>query len=136
MPRLASNSAGGVVIAGPREERLNVLAELVRLGAVERAATDRGDYKAVREAKTRMREAVSLLGFDPLEYEPARDAAAVVINRRVRRMLDAMPAPTSELAKAAGITTRDVPAYLAALLNHGDVVSTRVKNVTHWQVAP
>jgi hypothetical protein len=122
------------VIAGPREERLNVLAELVRLGAFEREATDRGDHKAVSEAKTRMREVVSLLGFDPLEYEPGRDAAAKVINRRVQRMLDAMPATTSQLAKAAGVTTRDVPAYLCALINHGDVVCERVKNSTHWKV--
>jgi hypothetical protein len=90
------------VIAGPREERLNVLAELVRLGTVERAAQDRGDHTGAAAANERMREVVSLLGFDPLEYEPGRDAAALVINRRVRRMLDAMPATTTELGKVAG----------------------------------
>jgi len=124
------------MIAGPREERLNVLAELVRLGTVERAAQDRGDHTGASAAKDRMHEVVSLLGFDPLEYEPGRDAAALVINRRVRRMLDAMPATTTELGKAAGIPTRDVPAYLAGLRNHGDVVCERIRNSTQWSVAP
>lgn len=123
------------MIAGPREERLNVLAELVRLGTLEREATDRGDHKGAASARSRMHEVVALLGFDPLQYEPGRDAAALVINRRVRRMLDAMPATTTQLAKAAGIPTRDVPAYLAGLRNHGDVVCKRLKNNTEWSVA-
>lgn len=124
------------MIAGEREERLNVLAELVKWARIEREARERREHSVAREASRRMREVIGLLGFDPLEYQVGRDAASLLITRRCRRMLDAMPASTTDLAKAAGVPSRDVHAYLSGMVAKGDVVVHRKgRRTTWWEVA-
>jgi len=122
------------MIAGPRNERLNVLSELVRWAQTESKARAAGEHQLALQASMRMREAVGLLGFDPLEYEPGRDACEQIINRRERAMLRAMPCTTSDLAKAAGINPRHVSAYLHRYISRGEVTGTKRHRTTYWEV--
>jgi hypothetical protein len=122
------------MIAGPRDERLNVLAELVKWAERERLAADAGDHALADLARARMKEAVALLGFDPIEYDAGRDWAAVVVSRRIKKMLDAMPGTTTELACAAGVASRQVHTYLSPLLNRGEIRCTKRRTNSYWEV--
>jgi hypothetical protein len=123
------------VIAVERDERLHTLYELVTLAQVENSARQRGDHTAAREAGKRMREVVAVLGFDPLRYEPGRDNAERLISRRTLRLLRRMPGTTAELAKAAGIQSNSVRAYLLWHLNAGDVRCSRTGKGVWWELA-
>lgn len=122
------------MIAGPREERLNVLAELVKWAQVEAEAKARREHKLAREASERMREVVALLGFDPLEYDCGRDAASLLLSKRSREILKLMPGTTREIAQAAGIAPQDIHAYLRQFITRGEVRSTKQGTVTYWEV--
>lgn len=124
------------MIAGPRDERLRVLSELVRWAHAEAKARELGEHELAVKASMRMREAVSILGFDPIEYDAGRDWSAQVVSKRIRKMLDAMPGTSTELAKAAGINPRDVWKYLTPLANRGEINATKVGHATHWEVVP
>jgi len=122
------------VIVGDREERLSVLAELVKWAERERLAADAGEHALAHLAQARMREAVSLLGFDPIEYDAGRDWAAVVVNRRIKKMLDAMPGTTTEIACAANIASRQVHTYLSPMVNRGEIRCTKRRTNSYWEV--
>lgn len=122
------------MIAVERDERLHTLYELVTLAQVENAARQRGDHAAARDAGRRMREVVRVLGFDPVRYEPGRDAVERLINRRTLRMLQAMPGTTAQIAKAAGVPSNSVRQYLLAYINAGDVRCARRERGMWWEV--
>ena len=124
------------MIAGPREERLNVLTELVKWAHVEAEAKARREHKVAREASKRMRELVQLLGFDPLEYDCGRDAAALLLSKRSREILSHMPGTTRDIAKATGIEPHNLHAYLRQFITRGEVRSVKQGTVTYWEVVP
>lgn len=122
------------MIAGDRDERLHTLAEIVRWGKVEAEATERGEHHVARAAADRMREAVALLGFDPLVYDCGRDAAAVLIRKRSRELLNLLPGTSLEIGRAAGISAGDLPAYMRPFVERGEVRCTRTGSATYWEV--
>ena len=122
------------MIAGDREERLNVLTELVKWAKVEQEAKDRHQHKVAREAERRMRELIGLLGFDPIEYECERDAAALILSKRTREIIRHLPGSSDEVAQAAGVAPRDLHAYLRTYINRGEVACIKQGTVTYWQV--
>lgn len=123
------------MLAAPRDERLNALAELVKWGNVEAEANERRERGVARKARERMDEIVSVLGFDPLEYEPERDAVAVIISKRARQMLAAIPGTTAHVAKAAGVPSADVRAYLWHFVLRGDITCEKKGQTLWWAVA-
>lgn len=131
------------MIAVTRSERLHTLQELIRWAAVEAEARQRHEHAVAREAERKMREVVQCLGFDPLDYEPSRDAVQQIVSARVRKMLNAMPGTSRELADAAGLhRAEDVRAYLAAYVERGEVIAERRDRTTgsgpkiiHWRLA-
>lgn len=122
------------MIAVESQERLHTLHELVSLAKVESQARERGDWAAAREAGKRMREVVSVLGFDPIRYEPGRDYPERLIAARTLRMLRRMPGTTAELAKAAGIQSNAVRQYLLAYILAGEVICKRKSGGMWWEV--
>jgi hypothetical protein len=82
-----------------------------------------------------MREVVSLLGFDPLDYSPERDITSLVINARAQAMMRALPGTTSDLARAAGVRPNFVRAYLLPYVNRGEIVARKTKKTTYWEMA-
>ena len=122
------------MIAGDREERINVLAELVKWARVEREARERRAHAVAAEASERMSEVVGLLGFDPLEYDCGRDAAAVLLTKRSREILNHLPGTSREVARAAGIAPQDIHAYLRQFITRGEVACTKQGTVTYWEV--
>lgn len=130
------------MIAVTRSERLHTLGELVRWANVECEATERGEHGVAKEAGRKMREVVQCLGFDPLDYEPERDAVGQIVSARVGKMLNAMPGTSRELAEAAGLQRPDdVRAYLAAYVERGEVIAERRDRegggpkIIHWRLA-
>lgn len=131
------------MIAVTRQERLHTLDELLRWAKVEAEAAERGEHQVAKQAGRKMREVVQCLGFDPLDYEPARDAVGQIVSARVSKMLNAMPGTSRELADAAGLhRADDVRAYLAAYVERGEVIAERRARTTgsgpkiiHWRLA-
>lgn len=120
------------MIAVERDERLHTLGQLVRLAELERTARERGDHADARAHGRRMREVVSVLGFDPIRYEPGRDNAARIIGGRTVRLLAAMPGTTGDVAKAAGVHGNAVRQYMLAMLLAGEVRCTRRPTGGMW----
>lgn len=124
------------MIAGDREERLNVLRELVKWARIEHEAAERHEHSVAREARKRMRELVSLLGFDPLEYDCGRDGAALLLSRRSREILKHLPGSSREIAKATGVPPQNLHAYLREYITRGEVACSKQGTVTYWEVLP
>lgn len=124
-----------MMLATDRHERLTALTELTRLAHVEAQAAERGEHEVARLIAEKMRDVVSVLGFDPLAYRPERDAPGLIINKRTLAMLRAMPGSTAALAQAAGVPTNHVRAYLLAYVERGEVVTRREGKSTRWEVA-
>lgn len=122
------------MLAAPRNERLHALSELVKWGNVEAEANERRERGVARKARERMDEIVGVLGFDPLEYQPGRDAASVLIAKRSRQMLSAMPNSTANVAKAAGVASADVRAYLWHFVLRGEITCEQKGQTMWWEV--
>jgi len=122
------------VIAVERDERLHTLGQLVRLAELERQARERGEHADAKRHGKQMREVVSLLGFDPIRYQPGRDMAERLISARTLKMLRAMPNTTALVAKAAGVPSNSVRQYMLAMLLAGEVRCTRRPGGMWWEV--
>ena len=122
------------MIAVERDERLHTLGQLVRLAELEREARDRGDHPEAKRHGKHMREVVTLLGFDPIRYEPGRDMAERLIRGRTLKMLRAMPGTTRDVATAAGVPGNAVRQYMLAMLLAGEVRCTRRPGGMWWEV--
>lgn len=109
------------MIAVESYERLHTLRELVGLVEVEFAARERGDHAVATDAARRARQVVSVLGFDPIRYDPGRDDPARIIGARTLLLLQAMPGTSAQLSKAAGIRSNSVRQYLLPYLYAGEV---------------
>jgi hypothetical protein len=124
------------VIAVSYTERINAIGELVKWASIESQARDRQEHSVASAAGKRMREVVKILGFDPLTYEPGRDGAELLIRGRALRMLRAMPGPTADVAKAAGVPSSYVRQYLMAYVMSGEVRCERRGTAMWWEVTP
>lgn len=122
------------MIAAPRDERLHALEELCKWARVHDEATERRERAVATAAKKRMADVVSVLGFDPLEYDAGRDAASVIISRRSQQMLAALPGTTAEIARAAGVGSQHVSAYLWAYVMRGEITCTKQGQTMVWAV--
>lgn len=122
------------MIAAPRDERLHALGELVRWANVEAEATERRERHVAREARKRIDEIVNVLGFDPLEYDAGRDAVSVIISKRSRQMLAALPGTTAHVAKAAGVGSQHVSSYLWAYVLRGEITCEKKGQTMWWAV--
>jgi hypothetical protein len=135
---------GGEFLAIERRERLAALRELVKWADVQEQAEARRERALVNSAARRMREVVSVLGFDPLTYLPERsvadamegdDGLAVILSRRLEAIIRALPGTTNDLADAAGIPARYVSQYVLPLYERGEITRTTAGRRTWWAVA-
>jgi hypothetical protein len=88
-----------------------------------------------RKARERMDEIVGVLGFDPLDYDPTRDAVTVIISKRSRQMLAALPGTTAHVAKAAGVASAHVSSYLWAYVLRGEITCEKKGQTLWWAAA-